>query len=267
MVLPPLSSLLLLFLVRFATSTEVANTTISTEFVKQPRDLNDVSSAKSFINSTEFAVIAFIQDPEEPEIEQFKTLVKDFPDWEYGVSRSLEVLKHFKIKGNSVSYFRQVDRSEDHLMLKDVPNIDAVKLYRFLTINELRYVTEYNAVTAIGIRTCDIQVHLLLFVEKTLDREDEIMNNLRDAAKELQGKVLFIKVNVALKGNEKPMAFLGLKRSDLPKVVIYNMDTEKKRVMEESDFTTEKLKTFCLSFLSEENTEEETETKNVKSEL
>ncbi|XP_053324739.1 endoplasmic reticulum resident protein 27 [Spea bombifrons] len=264
---PSSTFILLMFLLKTSSGEQVGNTTITTEFIREPRTLNDISVAEAFIDSNEFAVVAFFKDLEEPEVEYFKALVRNHPEWEFGISTNEDVLKHFKIESSSVSLFRQVDSVRDDLILKDYPEIDTAKLYRFLSINELRWVTPYNAVTAVGIMGSKVQVHLLLFVDKKMEKEDEVLKEFQDAAKQLKGKVLFVKVNVALRGNEKVMGYFQLKTSDLPKVAIYNTETDVKRLMTNNDFTAENLKTFCLGFLSGESNEEDSEQDDVKTEL
>uniref|UniRef100_A0A8C5R2Y8 Endoplasmic reticulum protein 27 n=1 Tax=Leptobrachium leishanense TaxID=445787 RepID=A0A8C5R2Y8_9ANUR len=264
---PTVGFIFLVCLVELSSGTDIQNSTISKDVVKEPTILHDVSAAKDFINSHEYAVIGFIEDPEEPEVKYFNTIVKNHPEFNFGVSTNKDVLKHFGVKGTSVTFYRQVDNVKNHLVLKETSQIDSAKIYRFLSINELRWVTEYNVVTAIGIMACDIHVHLLLFIDKILDNEVEIIEELRTAAKELQGKVLFVKMDVSMKGNEKPMAYFKLKKTDLPKVVIYHTEEQNHNVLPDGELTAERLKSLCLRFLAGESLEEDSEKKEAKTEL
>ncbi|XP_040263506.1 endoplasmic reticulum resident protein 27 [Bufo bufo] len=211
-----------------------------------------------------YMVLLFSQDPETPELEHFNTLVKNHPEWDYGFTTNKDVLKHYKIKSNTVSIFRQTDYFRDDLVVEETAELNTAKLYRFLTINDLRLVTEYNPMTAIGIIACKVQIHLLFFTHKDVEGQEEILKELREAAKDLRGQVLFVKMDVNMKSNQKIMAFFKLTQSDLPLVSIYDTESNRKRIMASGEITAETVKKFCSDFLSGA-LEEESE--SVKTEL
>ncbi|XP_053544978.1 endoplasmic reticulum resident protein 27 [Bombina bombina] len=262
--------MIILLLARTVSGQNGENSTI-TNVVKDPDNeakvFDDISEATAFIDSSELAVIAFFQDSESKEEEYFKNLVKDNKEWDYGVSYSKTVLNHFNITSNTLSIFRKVDSKRIDLEMDEVKDINTVKLYRFLTINDLRLVTEYNPMTAIGIFESQVKIHLLLFMEKGFEKQEETLMDFRKAAEDLRGKVLFISVDVTLKGNEKVMFYFGLRRNDLPKVAIYNSEDESKKVMNTGDINAKQLTDFCYRFLSGENMEEESEQEELKTEL
>ncbi|OCT85708.1 endoplasmic reticulum resident protein 27 [Xenopus laevis] len=264
---PSVSCLLLVILIGTSSGTDVGNSTKNEEPVRSATVLEDVPSTKDFIESSELAVVGFIQDPEAPEVQEFNKLVSKHQEWDYGISTSKEVLKHFKIEGNTVTLFRQVDNRRDDLILKDHPGINTEKLFRFLTVNELRMVTDYNAVTAIGLLNSKVQIHLLMFIDNGSKNQEEILKEFREAATELKGKVLFVKVNMDIKSNEKVMSYFQLKRSDLPRVVIFNSEDETKKILPAGPITATRLKDFCSGFLSGKSTEEESDKKEDKTEL
>ncbi|KAE8612010.1 hypothetical protein XENTR_v10012672 [Xenopus tropicalis] len=264
---PTVSFLLLVILISTSSGEEVANSTKIEEPVSSAKILADVPSTKAFIESSEIAVIGFIQDPEAPEVKEFNTLISKHPEWDYGLSTSKEVLKHFKIESNTVALFRQVDNKRDDLILKDHPGINTEKLFRFLTINELRTVTDYNAVTAVGLLNSKVQIHMLLFIDKGAQNQEEILKEFREAAVELKGKVLFVKVDVSIRSNEKVMSYFQFKRSDLPRVAIFNSENETKKIMDAGPISSTRLRDFCYGFLSGKTDDEESDKKEVKTEL
>ncbi|KAG9469149.1 hypothetical protein GDO78_021129 [Eleutherodactylus coqui] len=218
--------------------------------------LPDVPSARVFIDSTDLAVVGFFVDLEKPEVEYFNALVKNHPEWDYGTTTSEDVLKHYKIKSNTITIFRQADNFRDDLVVEETPELNTAKLYRFLTINELRLVTEYNPMTSIGIIACKVHIHLLFFTHKDVEGEEGIMKELREAAKELRGQVLFVKMDVSMKSNQKTAALFKLKKSDLPLISIYDTESNRKQIMESGEITAQGVKKFCLDFLSGEAVEE-----------
>ncbi|XP_075142861.1 endoplasmic reticulum resident protein 27 [Leptodactylus fuscus] len=253
---------LLLLLVNISLATETGNATEIEVPQRGAVILPDVPSAKAFVDSTDIAVVGFFVDPELPEFEYFNTLVKNHPEWDYGLTTSQDVLKHYKIRSNAITIFRQADNFRDDLVVDETPELNTAKLYRFLTINELRLVTDYNPMTAIGLIASKVQVHLLFFTHDNVEGHEEIMKELRKVAKELRGQVLFVKIDVDMRSNQKIVGFFRLKRSDLPLISIIDTETKRKRFKESGEITAESVKTFCLDFLSGED-----ESDNVKTEL
>ncbi|XP_056381046.1 endoplasmic reticulum resident protein 27 [Hyla sarda] len=255
---------ILLLLVNISLATETGNSTNIEVPGRKATILGDVPAAKAFIDSTDIAVVGFFVDPDMPEVEYFNTIVKNHPEWDYGTTTSKEVLKHYKIKSNAITIFRQADNFRDDLVVEETPELNTAKLYRFLTINELRLVTEYNAMTAIGIIACKVQIHLLFFTHKDVEGQETIMKELREAAKDLRGQVLFVKMDVSMRSNQKIMAFFKLQKSDLPLISIYDTEKNRKHIMKSSEITAEVVKKFCIDFLSGAGEEE---SENVKTEL
>ncbi|XP_077323580.1 endoplasmic reticulum resident protein 27 [Lithobates pipiens] len=265
--LSTLSVLLLLNLVNTSLCTEDGNSTSIEVPENKAIVLPDVPSAKAFIDSTDVAVIGFFTDLDEPEIEYFETLVKNHPEWDYGTSTTREVLKHYKIKSNTITIFRKADNWRDDLVVKENEGINTAKLYRFLTINDLRLVTDYNPMNAIGLIACEVEVHLLFFSDKVVENEAEIIKELREVANDLRGKVLFVKMDLGKPYTQKIAGFFKIQKSDLPLISIYNTDSNKKLIMPRGEITAETVKEFCGKFLSGDYTEEELESNREKIEL
>ncbi|XP_073501183.1 endoplasmic reticulum resident protein 27 [Phyllobates terribilis] len=255
---------LLLLLVTFSVATEPGNSTDIEVPGGAALVLGDVPSARAFIDSSEIAVVGFFVDPETPEFGYFNTIVKNHPEWDYGITTSKEVLRHYKIQSNSISIFRQADNFRDDMVVALVENLTTAKLYRFLTINELRLVTDYNPMTAIGLIACKVQIHLLFFTHKDVKEQEGIMRELREAAKELRGQVLFVKMDGSTRSSQKIMSFFKLKQSDLPLISMYDTESNRKQTLGPGGVTAERVKSFCLHFLSGAGAEE---SENLKTEL
>ncbi|CAN2390358.1 Endoplasmic reticulum resident protein 27, partial [Pristimantis euphronides] len=179
---------LLLLLMTSSLASDTGNGSEIAAPERTARILGDVPSAKAFIDSTDIAVVGFFVDPEMPEVGYFNTLVKNHPEWDFGTTISKDVLKHYKIESNAISIFRKADNFRDDLVVEETLELNTAKLYRFLSINELRLVTEYNPMTSIGIIACKVHVHLLFFTHEEVEGQEEIMKELREAAEELRGR-------------------------------------------------------------------------------
>uniref|UniRef100_A0A672UA01 Endoplasmic reticulum protein 27 n=2 Tax=Strigops habroptila TaxID=2489341 RepID=A0A672UA01_STRHB len=128
-------------------------------------------------------------------------------------------------------------------------DIDAEKMTRFIRINELRLVTEYTPVTAIGVMQSSFQLHLLLITDKTSPKYSEQMRRYREAAELFKGKILFMLVDINLKSNERTMSFFKLKKSQLPALAIFNAPDEEQEILTLDEVSVEHVQNFVNGFL------------------
>uniref|UniRef100_A0A8B9Z5K8 Endoplasmic reticulum protein 27 n=1 Tax=Buteo japonicus TaxID=224669 RepID=A0A8B9Z5K8_9AVES len=142
----------------------------------------------------------------------------------------------------------QVDNDRRDLDMNS-EDVDAEKMTRFIRMNELRLVTEYNPVTAIGVMQSSLQLHLLLITDKMSPRHPERMRRYRAAAELFKGKILFILVDSNLKSNEQTVSFFKLKKSQLPALAIFNTPDEKQDVLTLDEVSVERVQDFCNRFL------------------
>ncbi|XP_048357199.1 endoplasmic reticulum resident protein 27 [Sphaerodactylus townsendi] len=239
------------------------------EDVKEPILLEDVGTTDAFIKAAEVVVIGFFQDLELPEASEFLTMVQKVQDVPLGFCASSNVLSHYNVTVSTVSLFRVVDDKRQDLEIRDSKEIDATKMERFVRINELRWVTEYNPLTAVGLFNSMVQTHLLLFTDKSSSNHTERMHKYREAAQLFQGKILFILVDSHAKGNDRVMSYFHLKKSQLPAVALYHTPDEEQDKLSLGEVSVEAVKDFCNSFLKRKEVKGslEQEDKVIKQEL
>lgn len=63
---------------------------------------------------------------------------------------------------------------------------------------------------------------------------------------------MFVLINGALKSNAKAVGYFGLKSKDLPRVGIYDAQSDMKWLLPEGEISTERVRDFCQSFLKGE---------------
>ncbi|XP_036992519.2 endoplasmic reticulum resident protein 27 isoform X1 [Artibeus jamaicensis] len=235
---------------------------------QEPVRLTGVPEAMEFIAAAEVALIGFFQDLEIPTVSIFRDAVQKFPDVAFGISTDPQVLAHYNLTGNTISLFRLVDNGQLNLESEAIKNIDANKLSRFIEINSLRLVTEYNPVTVIGLFNSVIQIHLLLMMNKASPEYEESMHSYQKAAKLFQGKILFILVDSGIKENEKVISYFKLKTSELPALAIYRSPEEEWDTRPMAEVSVELVQNFCDGFLKgnwpREDNESEEKTQKVE---
>uniref|UniRef100_A0A8C4UEV7 Endoplasmic reticulum protein 27 n=1 Tax=Falco tinnunculus TaxID=100819 RepID=A0A8C4UEV7_FALTI len=142
----------------------------------------------------------------------------------------------------------QVDNDRRDLDMNN-KDVDVEKMTRFIRMNELRLVTEYNPVTAIGVMQSSLQLHLLLITDKMSPKHPERMRRYRAAAELFKGKILFILVDSNLKSNERVVSFFKLKKSQLPALAIFHTPDEEQNVLTVDEVSVKGVQDFCNNFL------------------
>ncbi|NXX86786.1 ERP27 protein, partial [Urocolius indicus] len=188
------------------------------------------------------------QEPESQEASRFRLAADRIPEVPFGLSTSPDVLSHYGAVANTVKLFRRVDNARRDLDLNN-KDIDAEKITRFVRMNELRLVTEYNPVTAVGVMQSSSQLHLLLLTDKKSSKHPERMSNYRAAAELFKDKILFILVDSNLQSNERIVSYFRLKKSQLPALAIFHAPDEEQDVLTLDEVSVERIQDFCNRFL------------------
>ncbi|NXU20158.1 ERP27 protein, partial [Pardalotus punctatus] len=215
---------------------------------EKPVLLNNVADAVAFISGAEVAVIGFFQDPQSPEEEQYRRAAGQIPEVPFGLSRSAAVLSHYGASASTVALFRRADNDRRDLDMSN-GDVDSEKLMRFVRMNELRMVTEYNPVTAIGVMQSSLELNLLLITDKMSPKHPEQMRIFRAAAELYRGKILFILLDSNLKSNERVVSYFQLKKSQLPALAIFHTPDDEHDVLTLDEISIERVQDFCNRFL------------------
>ncbi|XP_035756882.1 endoplasmic reticulum resident protein 27 [Egretta garzetta] len=214
--------------------------------------LNNITKAEAFISSAEVAVVGFFQP-----FNSLQNMVRHAP----------RIMSMVSLTGNSICVTRIVDNDRRDLDMNN-KDVDAEKITRFIRMNELRLVTEYNPVTAIGVMQSSLQLHLLLITDKMSPKHPERMRRYRAAAELFKGKILFILVDSNLNSNERIVSFFKLKKSQLPALAIFHAPDEEQDVLTLDEVSVERVQDFCNRFLQRmQKKEDEPEEKALNEEL
>lgn len=217
---------------------------------QEPVRLTDVTAAVEFLADAEVAVIGFFQDLEIPVVSIFRSMVQKFQDVSFGISTASEVLTHYNITGNTISLFRLVDNERLNLETDDIEGFDDAKFIRFIEMNNLRWMTEYNPTTAIGLFNSMVPIHLLLMMSKASSQYEESIHKYQKAAQLFQGKILFVLVDSDVKQNQKVISYFKLKESQLPALAIYRTVDEEWDTLPVREISVENVQNFCDGFLA-----------------
>ncbi|XP_017659757.1 PREDICTED: endoplasmic reticulum resident protein 27 [Lepidothrix coronata] len=233
---------------------------------EKPILLNNIADAEAFVSGAEVAVIGFFQEPESTEASQFRLAAGRIPEVPFGLSTSPAVLSHYGVSANTVTLFRRVDNDRRNLDMNN-EDVDTEKMTRFVRINELRLVTEYNPVTAIGVMQSSLQFNLLLITDKMSPKHPERMRKFRAAAELFKGKILFILLDSNLKSNEPVVSYFQLKKSQLPALAVFHTPDDEHDVMTVDEISIERVQDFCNRFIQRMKKKEDESEKPLNEEL
>ncbi|XP_038148361.1 endoplasmic reticulum resident protein 27 [Cyprinodon tularosa] len=214
--------------------------------------LDDTKSVKAFIDSAEVVVIGFLENEENRGYKELVAASQKVSSVPSAVCMEKEVWADFNIESDTIILFRKADNSKEELVIAKAKKLDTDGLVNFISVNELRYITEYNQVTAVGLFNSEVKAHLVLFANRGSKDFTELKEQLGALAPEFTGKLLFVLINGGVKANYKSLNYFGLKSSDLPRVGLYDGDSDMKWLLPEGEISTERVRDFCQSFLKGE---------------
>nr|XP_046235128.1 endoplasmic reticulum resident protein 27 [Scatophagus argus] len=214
--------------------------------------LTDTQAVEAFIDSAEVVVIGFLEGEETRGFQELVAAAKQVDSVPVAICTVKEVWADYSLSSDTITIFRKADNHQENLVLSKAKKIEADGLVNFMTTNEVRYITEYNQVTAVGLFNSEVKAHLLLFANRGTKEYTELKERLGALAPEFTGKFLFVLINGGVKSNLRSLDYFGLKSKDLPRVGIYDGNSDMKWLLPEGQISTERVRDFCRSFLQGE---------------
>ncbi|XP_040002846.1 endoplasmic reticulum resident protein 27 isoform X2 [Xiphias gladius] len=212
-----LTTLLLTFLLSSVIATEKDSALLR---------LNDTKAAEAFIDSAEVVVIGFLEGEESHGYKELVAAAKRIDSVPVAICSVKEVWADYSLSSDTITLFRKADNRQENLVVAEAKKLETDGLVNFISINEVRYITEYDQVTAVGLFNSEVKSHLLLFANRGSKEYTELRERLGALAPEFTGK-----------------------SRDLPRVGIYDGDSDMKWLLPAGEISTERVREFCQSFL------------------
>ncbi|CAH2307775.1 disulfide-isomerase A2 [Pelobates cultripes] len=210
--------------------------------------LVDVAVAERFASANELTVIAFLQDPDDSDVKLYHEVTENAEDFNFAYTHKEDIFKKFGVTKDTVIFFKNSEEKYQYEVDEEV-GLDKDELTRFLMVNSMDLVTEYNESTSERIFAAKIPNHLLLFINKTEQYQLELLENFRNAAPEYKGKLLFILVD-SNGPHAGVLQYFGINSTDVPTIRLINIDLVKKYAFSEKKITTEAVKNFVDGVLA-----------------
>ncbi|KAG7485465.1 hypothetical protein JOB18_010886 [Solea senegalensis] len=162
----------------------LVSSAIATEKGGALPSLNDTKAAETFIDSADVVVIAFLEGEDSRGYEELVAAAKRVDSVPVAICTVKEVWADYKVSSDTITLFRKADNHQENLVLADAKKLDSDGLTNFITTNEVRYITEYDQVTAVGLFGSEVKSHLLLFANRGTKEFTELKNKLEALAPE-----------------------------------------------------------------------------------
>ncbi|XP_073504623.1 protein disulfide-isomerase A2 [Phyllobates terribilis] len=205
------------------------------------------SAAEEFIKSHGNTVIGFFKDPKDADLNLFNEVASNTEDFSFAVAHKEEIFGKFGVTTDSVIFFKSTEEKYEYQGDEEL-GFDKDELVRFLMVNSMDQVVEYNDETSQKIFAAKIPNHLLLFINKTIEDQFPLLENFQQAAPDFKGKILFVVIN-----SDGPHAgvleYFGLTNEDIPTIRLINIDQVKKFAFNAEKITAETIKEFCQGVL------------------
>lgn len=214
--------------------------------------LNDTQAVEAFVDSADVVLVGFLEGEVSRGYKELLAAAKKVTSVPAAICSSKEVWADYSLSSDTITLFRKADNHQENLVLAEAETLDTDGLVNFITINEVRYITEYNQVTAVGLFNSEVQTHLVVFANRDSNDYNELKDKLGALAPEFTGKFLFVLINGALKSNLRSLDYFGLTSKDLPRVGIYDGKSDMKWLLPEGVITVDRVRNFCQSFIQGE---------------
>ncbi|XP_040042015.2 protein disulfide-isomerase A2 [Gasterosteus aculeatus] len=206
--------------------------------------LDSADSAARFIEAHNITVIGFFHNPESEAVKVFKEVALDLADTEFALSASPEVFQKYEVKANSVVLFKKFDEGRADFPLSDDGELNPQNLTAFINQNSLELIIPFSQENAPLIFSSGVHLHCLLFINSSVESQTVLVHQSRPIAKELRGKMLFVRIDVS-SALSNVLNYFGVSEKDAPTVRLINMETEKKFSIAADDLTLDSLRRLC----------------------
>ncbi|XP_038676925.1 protein disulfide-isomerase-like [Scyliorhinus canicula] len=211
--------------------------------------LRNISQVETFIVSADVVVVGFFKDLKGNDTKTFYETAKDIPDLPFGVTNSAKHFVKYGITRDTIILFRKFEEERIGYEIADGSRLEKDILTKFIKVNELHLITEYNQLAADKIFDVGIDSHLLLFADKTSKEFNDIYKNVERVAADFRAQIIFVLVDTDETQNGRLREFFRIRDMDVPAVRMINTTDSVRYRMRADKVTTGNVRTFCQAYL------------------
>ncbi|XP_025836873.1 protein disulfide-isomerase-like, partial [Agrilus planipennis] len=210
------------------------------------KELNTVEEAQDLIDNNNVVIIGFFKDPSSETAKAFLSVATTVDDHLFGITNSDALFEKYQAKDDSIILFKHYDGGKS--VFEGEPTHQAIR--KFVAVESLPLVVDFNTNTAQKIFGGDVKNHLLLFLSRSDEHFAKISDAASSVARPFRETVLFVTLNVDEEDHQRILEFFGLKKEDAPAARIIKLEEDMVKYKPESDdLTAENIQQFVQNFL------------------
>uniref|UniRef100_A0A4W3IT15 protein disulfide-isomerase n=1 Tax=Callorhinchus milii TaxID=7868 RepID=A0A4W3IT15_CALMI len=192
--------------------------------------LVNTTHTETFIGSEDVVIIGFFKDLRGNDTNTFYEVAKDIPHLPFGVTNNTESFIKYGVTKDTVTLFKKSEDKQVNYESAERNRLDKDNLTKFIRVNELSLVTEYNRLVSSGPFSYDHFHFCAIFLCSTL-------------------QLLFILVDANESKNGRMMEMFRIRDVDIPALRAISMSDGTRYRMQADEVTTENVVTFCREYL------------------
>lgn len=164
----------------------------------------------------------------------------------FGITVSEELINKYQVTENAIILFKPFDDRID--VYEGKYQIEDIK--KFIQIQSLPVIVEFNHESASKIFGGAIKSHLLFFVSKESGHIDKHVEPLREVAKKYHNDILFVTISSDEEDHARIFEFFGLTKEEVPTIRLIKLEEDMAKYKPESnDLSVETITTFLQNFM------------------
>lgn len=128
--------------------------------------------------------------------------------------------------------------------------INEADIKKFIQLESMPLIVEFNHESAQKIFGGDIKSHLLMFVSKEAETFEKIADQVKETAKKFRNEVLFVTINADEEDHKRILDFFGMEKEEVPSMRLIRLEEDMAKYKpENSDLSPENIEGFVQLYI------------------
>ncbi|CAD7080416.1 unnamed protein product [Hermetia illucens] len=209
-------------------------------------ELNSVDEAEKLIKDNEVVIFGFFKDRDSDEAKAYLATANALDNFLFAITSNEDVKAKYEAKCGSVILFKNFDEKKA-VLEKDI-NEENIK--KFVQIQSMPLIVEFNHDSAQKIFGGSIKSHLLFFISKEAGHIEKYVDPVREVAKEFRENVLFVTISSDEEDHQRIFEFFGMSKDEVPTLRLIKLEDDMAKYKPDfKDLTADNIKEFVQQFL------------------
>lgn len=153
---------------------------------------------------------------------------------------------NYEVQQDSIILFKQFD--DGKAIYQD--EFNEVDIKKFLQLQSMPLIVEFNHESAQKIFGGDIKSHLLMFVSREAGNLENIVEGAKEVAKNFRNEVLFVTINADEEDHKRILDFFGMEKEEVPSMRLIRLEEDMAKYKpENSELSPENIKSFVQLYV------------------